>query len=343
MSGARNMRAIDSDAHVLESPRTWSYLSDAERGYTPEIVRRNGREFWSIEGRLHPKDTNLGAEMDVASREMRDIAARIAHMDELEIDVQVLYPTVFLRPYTKDPALEFALCRSYNRWLASIWHQAEGRLRWVAMAPCLSLEKLPDELAWAKDHGACGIYMRGLEIDRRVTDPYFHPLYALGETLDMPICIHSASGSQTMTDFYGEDDNFSKFKLGTIGGFHALLMQGTPDLFPKLRWAFIELSAQWVPYVLNDLRLRLKKKKGKTLGDDALAANNIYVACQVTDDLPYVLTYAGEDNLVIGTDYGHADTASEIEALRLLKQSGSVAPRIVDKILSDNARRLYAI
>ena len=116
-----------------------------------------------------------------------------------------------------------------------------------------------------------------------------------------------------------------------------------PTLFPKLRWAFIELSAQWVPYVLNDLRLRLKKKKGKALPDNALAANNIYVACQVTDDLPYVLTYAGEDNLVIGTDYGHADTASEIEALRLLKKNGEVAPRIIDKILSDNARALYAI
>ena len=28
--------------------------------------------------------------------------------------------------------------------------------------------------------------------------------------------------------------------------------------------------------------------------------NHVYVACQTDDDLPYVLKYAGEDNIVIG-------------------------------------------
>ena len=44
--------------------------------------------------------------------------------------------------------------------------------------------------------------------------------------------------------------------------------------------------------------------------------NRVYVACQTDDDLPYVLKYSGEDNIVIGSDYGHADTSAEIEALR---------------------------
>ena len=34
------------------------------------------------------------------------------------------------------------------------------------------------------------------------------------------------------------------------------------------------------------------------------------------DDLPYVLPVAGDDNLIIGTDYGHSDSSSEIEALQ---------------------------
>jgi predicted TIM-barrel fold metal-dependent hydrolase len=120
------------------------------------------------------------------------------------------------------------------------------------------------------------------------------------------------------------------------------LVEGTPSLFPRLRWGFIEVSAQWVPYVLHDAGLRLKRK-GKRLPDSPLKVNNIYVACQVSDDLPYVLSYAGEDSLVIGTDYGHADNASEIEALRLLKQTSSVSPIAIDKILSNNARKLYGI
>ncbi len=61
------------------------------------------------------------------------------------------------------------------------------------------------------------------------------------------------------------------------------------------------------------------------------------------DDLPYILKYSGEDNIVIGSDYGHADTSAEIEALRKLKQKGEIEPRVIDKILYDNAKALYGL
>ena len=71
--------------------------------------------------------------------------------------------------------------------------------------------------------------------------------------------------------------------------------------------------------------------------------NRIYVACQVTDDLEYVLKYSGTDNIVIGTDYGHSDTSTEIEALRKLSNDGIVKPEVARKILDDNARALYGL
>jgi predicted TIM-barrel fold metal-dependent hydrolase len=76
---------------------------------------------------------------------------------------------------------------------------------------------------------------------------------------------------------------------------------------------------------------------------NVLRDNRIYVACQTDDDLPYVLGYAGDDQLVIGTDYGHNDTSSEILALRKLKEDGEISPRIINKILDDNARALYGL
>ncbi len=71
--------------------------------------------------------------------------------------------------------------------------------------------------------------------------------------------------------------------------------------------------------------------------------NRLYVACQTDDDLAYVLKYAGEDNLVIGTDYGHSDTSSEIEALRKLRQNSDVPSSVIDKILYDNPRAFYGL
>jgi len=47
--------------------------------------------------------------------------------------------------------------------------------------------------------------------------------------------------------------------------------------------------------------------------------------------------------LVIGTDYGHNDTSSEILALRKLQEDGSLPPPVVRKILDDNARALYGL
>ena len=102
------------------------------------------------------------------------------------------------------------------------------------------------------------------------------------------------------------------------------------------------MSAQWLPYAFNDLELRFKRKDRK-FPADPLKANNMYVACQCTDDLDYILKHGGADNLVIGTDYGHADTSAQIEALRILKKEGKVDKSVIDRILDANARALYGL
>ena len=48
---------------------------------------------------------------------------------------------------------------------------------------------------------------------------------------------------------------------------------------------------------------------------ELLAQNRIWVGCETNDDLPYIIDTAGEDHLVVGTDYGHADSATELLAL----------------------------
>lgn len=341
------MPTIDADAHVLETEQTWEYMKESEREFKPRIVSSDGpddagAEYWLIDGRTHLKSQNVGKDTPKASREMEDIRARISHMDELGVDIQVLYPTVFLRPLTTHPEIELALCKSYNRWLIDIWKQGKGRLRWVAVLPLLSMDQALAEARFAKENGACGIFIRGLEGERRLSDPYFYPLYEEAGRLDMPVCVHSANGSFEVHDFFARECGFSKFKLAVVGAFHSIVFDGVPERFPKIRFGFIEVSAQWVPYAMHDLAKRFRRR-GKTLKKDLLRDDRIYVACQTDDDLPYILQYAGEDNLVIGSDYGHADTSSEIEALRKLKQQGEVSPAVINRILENNPRALYSL
>ena len=138
-------------------------------------------------------------------------------------------------------------------------------------------------------------------------------------------------------------ENGLRFKLPPISLFHNLLMQRVPERFPDLRWTFVEISSQWLPYVLNDLSIRFRNGDRDFSGSDMLRSNRMYVACQTTDDLPYVLETAGDDNIVIGTDYGHDDTSSEIIAIRKLREDGAINSATVGKILEDNPKCLYGL
>lgn len=92
------MPTIDADAHVIESERTWDYIEDDK--CRPFLVTPGGSrpQNWLIDGRVFNRGVNVDRGLPEAIREMRDIEGRLKHMDELDIDVQVLYPSLFLRP-----------------------------------------------------------------------------------------------------------------------------------------------------------------------------------------------------------------------------------------------------
>ena len=69
----------------------------------------------------------------------------------------------------------------------------------------------------------------------------------------------------------------------------------------------------------------------------------MFVTCENSDDLPYIVNEAGEDCLVVGTDYGHTDISSDIDAIKLFRQRTDLTEDVKHKILCDNARALYAI
>jgi predicted TIM-barrel fold metal-dependent hydrolase len=339
------MLTIDADAHVIENESTWDFMLESERSFKPKIVgpanSKDTFDYWLVDGRVIPRN-NVERKLPVAAREMSDLDARIKHLSELGIDCQIIYPTFFITPVSRRPDIDLALARSYNRWMAEIVKREPSRFRWVMVPPLQSLEHLSEELKFGKENGACGIYMRGLEVERMLSDPYFYPLYEQASALDLPVCVHSANGAFTTYDFFADDPGFSKFKLAVIGAFHSFVFHGIPQRFPKLRIGIIEVSAQWIPYALHDLARRFARR-GRRFPENVLQENRIYVTCQTDDDLDYVLGYAGSDNLVIGTDYGHADNAVEIEALRKLRRDGKLTGPVIDKILQDNPSALYGL
>ncbi len=347
------MVRIDVDAHVDETEATWSFLSESERRYTPVSTDpgvptvpgdRRPHRLWLIDGgtRLRRWRDDVRTGTVQATRELTDIPARLAHMDELNVDVQVLYPTLFLGGFTTRAEVDRALTGSYNRWMADATHTSGGRLRWVALVPTLDIDEAVDQLRWAKANGACGVMKKGIECGRNASDPYFFPLYEEASRLDMPVCIHTGTGNPPTpgADIGG--------RFNAIAAFTDLAMSDVPDRVPELRVGWIETGASWVPFLMADLVAKAQKLTFHPFDyrTDLFRRCRFYVACDTTDDLPYILTFGTEDSLMIGTDYTHADQSAELHALDVIERreaEGEIPLGVAKKIVEENPRRFYGI
>jgi len=352
------MPVIDSDAHVVETERTWEFMDPADERYKPQILTgQDGKRYWLVDGQVKGEVrrapaargvvANAGREMavDPARREMDDVLGRVAHMDELGIDVQVLYPSIYIGRMCDKPDTEIAMAKSYNRWLANIWEQSKGRLLWTCILPLATMDVAIEELRWAVQHGCSGVTMRPVEDARTLVDPYFNPIFEEAQSLNVPIAAHIGNSNLGFRDLMATDGvggTFGTFRLTAVAACHSIMSREMYKEFPKLRWGIIEASAQWIPFVIHDLRRRLETR-GRKLPNEPMKTNNIWVTCQTDDDISYVASYAGDGQLVIGTDYGHEDQSSEIQAMRNIREKGDIDSVLLDKIMGQNGVDLYGL
>ena len=199
---------------------------------------------------------------------------------------------------------------------------------------------------FAKENGAVAVTMRPIEGNRTLVDPYFYPIYEEAQRLDLAIIVHIANGNSGIIDIlrspYDPGTAFGLFRIPTVSACHALITSGIPQKFPDLRWGFIEASAGWVPWIITEAKNRYLGA-GRKFPDNVLKEYNIYVTCQTDDDIPYILECAGEDNIIIGTDYGHFDPSSEIDAISVFKNMSGISDTAMSKILFDNPKMLYGL
>ena len=360
------MQIIDADTHIDETEDTWEYMAGTDLEYKPGTTEpakpdpnRPPVRYWLIDGKRQIRFVRGDEESGtvVESRELLDIGVRLKHMDQLGTHMQVIYPTLFLMEATERPEVSSAMRRSYNRWLADRCAKSGGRLRWVCVPPLLDLEGTIKELRFAKEHGACGILKKGdREGGKWPADPYFFPMYEEAERLDLPICFHTGSG---IPDFSPAREftlgQFMRTKAAAINGVQSLIVNNIPRKYPKLRFGCIEAGASWTPFVDYDVRRRVKNNQDRVsvlsgprtvLSSNVFADNRVYVTCQVDEDLPYILKYVGEDNLIVGSDYTHRDPSMELEFRKLLQKradEGEIPQSAVRKILYENPKAFYGL
>jgi predicted TIM-barrel fold metal-dependent hydrolase len=352
------MAVIDADTHVVEAACIWDYLEKSDADHkpatvtfddVPEAMRQRmmaGRKFWLIDGRLYGQGglpTDMYAE---GTRDLTNVAARVAHMDKLGVDLQVIYPSVFLNLLVEKPEAELALAKAYNRWLADVCKPFRNRLKWLVMPTPRMMDASLKAIAWGRGNGACGVILRGYEGERTLDDPAFYPIYAKAQDLDMPICVHIGANSthyHAIQHGTGFRPNIAAVIWPAVVAFSALMASEVTTKFPKLRFGFIEGGSEWLPFAVNRTAKWAKRFADKGYQGNALRENRFFVTCETTEDLPQVLRTAGEDNLLLGTDYGHADTSTELAAHASLAKRADLPAGVARKITRANAAAFYGL
>jgi uncharacterized protein len=148
-------RVLDTDCHQIEPPGFWADYIDpgfADRAPAP-LDLSSGRTGMMVEGESitkqdgnYPMDSAEFREATVRGMQRFeharssgfDPASRLADMEELGVDAQVMYPTVggqLLGKPFRDLDLLAACCRAYNDWSLEYCREAPDRLLMAAMLP----------------------------------------------------------------------------------------------------------------------------------------------------------------------------------------------------------------
>ena len=359
------VQVIDSDAHVIEGEHTWNYLLPHEERYRPQLFASSDNPmhaYWVIDGKIaghrNPvmtedqlKETSAKVGRDVvstrASRELTAVSERLRHMDHLGIDVQVLHNTMWIQPVTNRAEVDIALCGSWNRWMADVYRQSEGRLRYCAVMPTLDIDACVEQVRFAKQNGAAAIAMRPFEAGRTIVDATFYPIYEEAEKVGLGVAVHIANGSpqalQLLSSPFDRSGGFSRFRAPTVIECEVLMMSEVPERFPRLRWAFVEASANWVPWIVREVQQRFLARGRGPAPENVLKHFNVFVTCEISDDIEYVVRHAGDENLLLGTDYGHADISSAMNSIQDFKRIDALSDVTKRRILFENPKRMYAI
>lgn len=370
------MPVIDADAHVEESPATFAdpYWDPRLADRRPQAIKAREGAYWLIDGRVFPRRMGKGAHHfstpaavdqqvtpwtaskpdPLESITLADVGARVRYNSTQLIDLQVVFPTLFLAyPLTDDPVLQNALCRSYNSWIADRCATRPDALKWVAVVNLGDVPSAIQEVRRArKELGAVGVLTLGTVGDDKLDDPRFYPFYAELCDLDLPLAVHVGWPSSSLAYIYDTvyDSLVLPFTMSMLTGFLDIVAGGVLDQFPHLRVCFFEAGCQWIPFLLDrmDHYYEMAVERGRwpyharLRPSEYIQQGNVYFGFEVEDRLlPQVLQMVGPTQFIYASDIPHGDRM--FDSVAYLNRRADITDADRQLLLYSNAARFYGL
>jgi predicted TIM-barrel fold metal-dependent hydrolase len=329
-------KVIDSDGHVRE-------VADEIRALMPARWRRNslfGSDTW---------DRFLGGRLGVQPKGVHD---QLAALDEDQIDYMVMYPSGALSiGMLKEQEFATHLTRAYNEWMSRFCQADPKRLHYVALIAPQDVTSAAEELRRAvTELGAVGVMMP-THIPQRpeIGHAFYDPIYAEAERLDVGISSHPTTngslGSQRFNNFINVHS--IDFPVEQMIALCSTVVGGVFERFPKLRVAYLESGAGWVPYMMQRLDEEVEKRGEleapylTKMPSEYILGGRIFFGAECEEKtLPDAVRWGLEDTILYASDYPHWDCDWPHTVQRMAGRD-DLSDEVKRKFFYSNATRFY--
>ena len=333
-------------------------------------------ERWAVNGKIEGNRgvSNCPTAMDDPMRKtypqrweevpsyVYDPVKRLAAQDRDGVDAEVLFPNDPVQHLTfwqGDSDFELDCIRAYNDCIGE-WREVSDRYAPLALIPYLSgIEATIAEVNRAVKKGHRGIIMlaepsQSREGLKHFNDPYWEPLWATCQDLDMPIHWHASAGlKMSIGTWKGYTPN--QVQAMNPSGSFAMPAQFIPNLifsrvldrFPKLKWVSAETGLGWVNYILEGCDHEWERRHLWTQGiktrPSEMFRRQIYVDFWYEEAGIQQRHFIGMDNIMWESDYPHS-TSTFPESWQFVERSLAGVPQDErEQLLYRNAMAIYKL
>jgi predicted TIM-barrel fold metal-dependent hydrolase len=363
---------ISVDGHV-KAPRA-AYREYVEKKYLEAF------DDWlrAQEASGRPDAGNLSP--DLAPDAQWDLDRRRRDLESQGVVAEVLFPNGVpfqATPFddsgqAASPELNRVGKMAYNRWLADVCSQADGRVSGQAAIVFDDVDQAVKDVHWAREHGLGGIMMPPLNPgDTFFFDPALDPIWAAIQETGLPISQHGGAGVPT----YSPPGMAAILTLAYEHAFFSgrslwqMIVGGVFDRFPGLKVVFVETEVHWIAPAFRNLDMKvsmgdewtafaafLKRERAFSRLPSEYWASNCWAGISPFhpnqlaietlgsgyEPAPGEFTL-GSDRAMFGVDYPHFETAwpATMERVADLLEPDTVREEDARRILFDNAAEVY--
>ena len=298
---------IDADGHVMEKDsELHEFLEGRHRGQ-PRFETYSF--FPSLDG-WHRGTSVPGKDREVPASRW------IEFLDELGVEISVLYPTAGLAlGIIQSADWACAVARAYNNWAAEKYSRESARLKPVALLPVHDPVEAAAELEHAKNLGlVAGLLPAVTVLHKGYGHGDFDPIYRQAEALDFPLAVHGAPSRGMGFDYFDKfiQVHTLEHPFAILIQFTNMIFEGVFERFPKLRVVFLEAGSGWLPYMMDRMDEEFEKPYRfqapllKKKPSEYIRSGQIWATCEVEEKaLPQVLRQFNPRCLMWPSDYPH--------------------------------------